>query len=660
MTAENPKKGATAPELPDYLIERASEALVGLQNPDGHWVGELEGDTILSSEYILFHWFLGRAEQDADELRRCCNFLRRGQNEEGGFSLYPGGPSDVSASVKAYFALKLFGDDPEADHMRRARAKIRRLGGIDACNTFTKLTLALFGQVSWNECPAVPPELILFPRWFPFNIYEMSSWSRTIVIPLSLVWALKPQRKVPAGCDIAELRVPLDDAPEYRAFEVDGTSNTWRIIFQSLDKAAKLAENVNTKLRVRPLRRLAINRAVEWVQRRFEKSDGLGAIFPPIVYSLVAFQALGYDEDEPHYKMAMEAFKGLRVHASDDEIRIQPCHSPVWDTAIALNALAIAGLPQNRDAVEKSVDWLLAREVRSFGDWAEKVKGVEPAGWYFEYQNEFYPDVDDTIMVMMALERVGVERAQGAIKRAMNWVWAMQSKEGGWAAFDRDNNRQVLTNVPFADHNAMLDPPTADITARVLETFGIFGVDQSDPRVRKAIRFIESQQEPDGTWYGRWGVNYIYGTWQVLRGLREIGYDMARENIARAADWLESIQNPDGGFGESIASYEDPSLKGQGPSTPSQTAWAMMGLIAAGRAESPALRRAIDYLTETQLADGTWEEEYWTGTGFPKVFYLRYHYYRIYFPLMALAMWRDALRPEPAPSVVHVAEHQAN
>jgi squalene-hopene/tetraprenyl-beta-curcumene cyclase len=658
-TSERKTGEAVPDEVPDYLIERASRALVDLQNPDGHWVGELEGDTILSSEYILIHWFLGREERDADELRRCLNFLRAGQNEEGGFSLYPGGPSDVSASVKAYFALKLFGDDPDAAHMVRAREKICRLGGLDACNTFTKLTLALFGQVAWKDCPAVPPEVILFPRWFPFNIYEMSSWSRTIVIPLSLVWALKPRpkREVPPECRIDELRVSLEDAPEFRAFEVDGTNQAWRMIFSSLDKAAKLAENVNTRLKVRPLRRLAINKAVNWMQARFEKSDGLGAIFPPILYSLVAFHALGYDEDEPHFQLAMEAFKGLRVHASDEEIRIQPCHSPVWDTAIALNALALAGLPEQRRAVERAVDWLLAREVRSFGDWAEKVKGVEPAGWYFEYQNEFYPDVDDTIMVMMALERVGAKRADGPIKRAMSWVWAMQSKEGGWAAFDRDNNRQVLTNVPFADHNAMLDPPTADITARVLETFGIFGVDTSDVRVRRAIQFIEKEQDEDGTWYGRWGVNYIYGTWQVLRGLAEIGYDMSRPNILRAADWFESVQNPDGGWGESIASYEDPRLKGQGPSTPSQTAWAIMGLVAAGRSSSPAIVRAVDYLTETQLADGTWEEEYWTGTGFPKVFYLRYHYYRLYFPLMALAMWRDALRGEPASA--RLAEQEA-
>ncbi|MEE9394430.1 MAG: squalene--hopene cyclase [Planctomycetota bacterium] len=637
-TATNGEK-----ELPNFVLSRAVQALTAAQNSDGHWVGELEGDTILSSEYVLLHYLLGRADRDREELEKCLRFLRRGQNEMGGFSLYPGGPSDVSASVKAYFALKLFGDDPDAPHMARARQRICDLGGIDACNTFTKLTLSLFGQVGWDECPAVPPELILFPKWFPFNIYEMSSWSRTIIIPLSLVWALKPCCEVPAAARIDELRVDVATAVDYQRKEVDGTSKTWRLIFSSLDKAAKLAESVNGKLKIRPLRKLAINRAMDWMKARFEKSDGLGAIFPPIFYSLVAFDALGYDEDEPHFKMAMESFKGLRVPSSDDEIRIQPCHSPVWDTSIALNAMAMAGLPESHDSMQSAADWLLAREVKSFGDWSHKVKGVQPGGWYFEYQNEFYPDVDDTIMVMMALKRVAPEKADGALGRAMRWVWAMQSREGGWAAFDRDNNRRLLTNVPFADHNAMIDPPTADITARVLEMMGLFGIRKDNLDVQRAIKFIKREQDPIGPWYGRWGVNYIYGTWQVLRGLTEVGEDMEQPYIRRAADWLESVQNEDGGFGESIASYEDPSQMGQGMSTPSQTAWALMGLIAAGRADCKACRRAIDYFTTTQLSDGSWEEEYWTGTGFPKVFYLRYYLYRLYFPVMAVAMWRDAI-----------------
>ncbi|MCB9832195.1 MAG: squalene--hopene cyclase [Planctomycetes bacterium] len=643
------ENGSVLPEgadlrLPDMVIARAAEALIALQNHDGHWVGELEGDTILSSEYILLHYFLGWHERDADEMERCLAFLRRQQNEEGGFSLYPGGPSDISASVKAYFVLKLFGDDPQAPHMVKARGKIQRLGGIDACNTFTKIYLALFGQVSWRECPAVPPELILFPRWFPFNIYEMSSWSRTIVIPLSIIWSQKPLRKVPDHARLDELKVSLETAPEYQPLEVEGTSKTWQLVFTSIDKAAKLTESLTGRLKIRPLRNLAIRRALDWMKERFEDSDGLGGIFPPIINSLIAFHALGVPEDDHHFEMTRKAMKGLRVFTDDEQIRIQPCHSPVWDTGLAVNALALAGGDSVKEPVRQAVRWLLDREVKKPGDWANKVNGVEPAGWYFEYANEYYPDIDDTIMVMMALERAGFPEAQPALERAMKWVRAMQSKDGGWAAFDRDNNRYLLTNVPFADHNAMLDPPTADITARTLEMMGLFGVGLDDAQVQAAIRFIKNDQGAEGCWYGRWGVNYIYGTWQVLRGLKEIGQDMGERWVQRGADWLESVQNPDGGFGESIASYDDPTLKGKGPSTPSQTAWALMGLVAAGRERDAAARRAVEYLTSTQLGDGTWEEEYWTGTGFPKVFYLRYHLYRLYFPIAALALWRDALR----------------
>ncbi len=628
--------------LPELVIDRAVNALVDLQNHDGHWVGELEGDTILSSEYILCLYFMGWEERDKKEIEQCLNFLRRQQNDEGGFSLYPGGPSDVSASVKAYFVLKLFHDDPEAPHMVKARKKILRLGGIDACNTFTKITLALFGQVQWRECPAVPPELILFPRWFPLNIYEMSSWSRTIVIPLSIIWAKKPLRQAPDYASISELRIPLDVAPEYQRMIVEGTSKTWQLFFNSIDKAAKIAESFTGKLKVRPLRKMAIARAMEWIKSRFEDSDGLGGIFPPIANSLIVFRHLGVPDDDPHFQMAERSLKGLRVHGDDDEIRIQPCHSPVWDTAIAVNSLVLAG-DTTKESVASASKWLLAREVRNHGDWSNKVRDIEPTGWYFEYANEHYPDVDDTIMVMMALKRAGCVEAKPALGRAMKWVRAMQSRDGGWGAFDRDNNLQVLTNVPFADHNAMLDPPTSDITARTLEMMGLFGIGLDDPQVGPAIRFIKEDQEPEGCWYGRWGVNYIYGTWQVLRGLFEIGCNMNEAWIQRGANWLESIQNPDGGFGESIASYDDPSLKGIGPSTPSQTAWALMGLLSVGRASGKAAHRAIDYLCQTQLADGTWEEEFWTGTGFPKVFYLRYYLYRLYFPIAAMAMWRDAI-----------------
>ncbi|MCA9321515.1 MAG: squalene--hopene cyclase [Planctomycetes bacterium] len=637
--------GERSTALPELVLDRAVDALLSLQNSDGHWVGELEGDTILQSEYMMTHWFLGWQERDREELSRCLSFMRRQQNDDGGYSIYPGGPADVSASVKAYFVFKLSGEDPESPAMRRLREKILALGGLHACNTFTKIQMAMFGQYPWRDCPAVPPELVLFPRWFPFNIYEMSSWSRTIVIPLSLIWATRPVCEVPVRAHLGELLVSLSDAPEYQPLRVEGASRTWQLVFHSIDKAAKLAESVTGKLKRRPLRHLAIRKAIEWMRARFENSDGLGGIFPPIANSLMAFHALGIPDDDPDYRLAEKALKGLRVCSEEaEEIRIQPCHSPVWDTALAANALALAAGDKVNKPLERAFHWLLDREVKNHGDWAEKVRGVEPAGWYFEYQNEYYPDIDDTIMVMMALERTSMKEAQEPIRRAMSWVRAMQSRDGGWAAFDRDNNRWIMTNVPFADHNAMLDPPTADITARTLEMMGIFGIGNDDPQVVRALDFIRKNQEPEGCWYGRWGVNYIYGTWQVLRGLYEIGEDMTQGYVRRAADWLESVQNADGGFGESIASYDDRSLMGCGPSTPSQTAWAMMGLVAAGRFRGTSARRAVEYLVTTQRADGTWEEEHWTGTGFPKVFYLRYYLYGLYFPIMSLAMWRDAMK----------------
>ncbi|MCA9053640.1 MAG: terpene cyclase/mutase family protein [Planctomycetaceae bacterium] len=697
------ENGSVLPEgadlrLPDMVIARAAEALIALQNHDGHWVGELEGDTILSSEYILLHYFLGWHERDADEMERCLAFLRRQQNEEGGFSLYPGGPSDISASVKAYFVLKLFGDDPQAPHMVKARGKIQRLGGIDACNTFTKIYLALFGQVSWSECPAVPPELILFPRWFPFNIYEMSSWSRTIVIPLSIIWAHKPRCEVPAHASLDDIRVPLDSAPEYRALEVDGSSRTWQLIFTSLDKAAKLADGLNGRFRVRPFRKLALKKAIEWMTERFENSDGLGAIFPPIIWSVVALRCLGYSEDDPLVQKQIDELEALVISDGESD-RLQPCKSPVWDTAIGLLALRDADVPAAAPEIRRATEWLLAKECRRRGDWSDKSPHIEPSGWYFEFNNVFYPDVDDTAMVVMALaESLGGEDATKytatllessaagrgsaapqlrsaivagrkrvtdddpdsatsdalaelssmrptleAIRRGVNWMLAMQCRNGGWGAFDADNTRELFTRVPFADHNAMIDPPTADITARVLEMFGRIGV-TSHPQLERALQYVWSEQEPDHPWYGRWGVNYLYGTWQCLVGLRAIGIAPYDVRMQRASDWLEAHQQEDGGWGETARSYDDPSLRGTGVTTASQTSWALMGLMAAGRTNSDAVRRGVDYLIRTQNEDGTWDETEFTGTGFPKVFYLRYHMYRISFPLMALGRYRRLSR----------------
>jgi squalene-hopene/tetraprenyl-beta-curcumene cyclase len=647
-------------------LRRARRHLLALQHEPGHWVGELEGDTILESEYLLLREFMGW--RDEERLRKAANYLRQKQGPDGGWRLYPGGPPDVSGSIKAYFALKLAGASPDEPCMRRARAIIRELGGLASANTFTKIYLALFGQCDWSATPAIPPEIVLLPRTFYFNLYEMSSWSRTILVPLSIVCAYRPTVAVPPGMGIEELQEGLP-APQgfqpalsfavihqarsaFRKARAHARGRrtaeggrlershrkeavfTWRNFFWVVDGALKIAER-------RPpaaLRRKALRAAEAWMLARFERSGGLGAIFPPMVNALMALRCLGYADDDPQVVRARRELEAFEIEEADT-LRMQPCISPVWDTALATMALTEGGLPPDHPALQRAARWLLAKEVRRPGDWSVKNPQTEPGGWYFEFENEFYPDVDDTAAVLMALRRVHLPGKEAAVRRGIVWVLSMQGRDGGWASFDRDNNRMVFSQVPFADHNAMLDPSTADITGRVLEMLGSYGYDTTHPAVRRGIDFLRREQEPDGAWYGRWGVNYIYGTWQVLKGLRVVGEPLNAPYVQRAQEWLRAHQNADGGWGETCDTYNDPSLRGTGPSTPSQTAWAVMGLMAAGDTESPALRRGIDYLCATQSPEGTWEESQFTGTGFPKVFYLRYHLYRLYFPIFALGMY---------------------
>jgi squalene-hopene/tetraprenyl-beta-curcumene cyclase len=617
-------------------VERANQGLLARQAADGHWVGELQGDTILESEYVLLLAFLGREHDPC--VPKLARYILDQELPGGGWSNHPGGPPDLSVSVKAYFALKVAGHDAGAPHLRRACAVIRGLGGAAGCNSFTKFYLALLGQFPYANCASVPPELVLLPRWAYVNIYAMSSWTRTIVVPLSIFYAHKPVRRLPPERGIAELflrppETPLWPHPPTRRWL------SWTNFFLGVDWAFKRAEAWG----LGPVRALALKRAVGWMFERFADSDGLGAIFPPMIYTVICLRCLGYADDSPEMRWALKQLDDLKIEEGDT-LRLQPCFSPVWDTALTLKGLADGGVPGSHPAVLAGTRWLLEREVRRPGDWSITNPGVEPAGWFFEYRNGFYPDTDDTAMVLMALAKTGAADRDGrdAARRAVRWLLAMQNSDGGWAAFDRDINRRLLTKVPFADHNAMLDPSCPDITARVLEALGYYGYHVGDRQVDRAVAFLRRTQEPSGCWLGRWGVNYIYGTWQVLEGLASVGFDAHDPMVRRAAAWLKGVQQANGAWGESCRSYDDPSLAGQGHPTASQTAWALLGLLAADEAGSDAVRAGVDYLLATQLPEGGWHEDHFTGTGFPRVFYLKYHMYPLYFPLMALARYARA------------------
>jgi len=670
-------------------IKRTQNYLLERQQPEGYWVGELEGDTILESEYMLLLVWL--EQENTPVFQQCANYILDQQNEEGGWSLYPGGPLEISSSVKAYFSLKIAGHDPNAEHMVRAKEAILAAGGAETVNSFTRYYLALLGIIGYHQVPAVPPELLLLPSWMPFNIYEMSSWSRTIIVPLSLLWHYKPSRQLPAEWKIDELfhhgpdKMPVTMPPSAVVDDLKKpTRIDWHKFFARVDRGLKFCDRVG----LRPFRKTAVKRAEQWMLKHFEKSDGMGAIFPPIIWSVVGLRCLGYEIDSPEVTAQLDELEKLSI-TEGDRTHLQPCKSTVWDTAITTIAMRESGLSAEHPALRKSVRWLLSKEVKEKGDWSLRSPQQPPGGWYFEFNNEFYPDVDDSIMVTMALWRClphepgqryqvqwlergwspheadqdavavvtgtahhnlaavdDVDLASAslpAMKRAIDWVLCMQNSDGGWGAFDRDNTRELFTKVPFADHNAMIDPSWADISARVLEMLATVDWDRRHPSIEKALDYIWSEQEEDGAWFGRWGVNYIYGTWQVLVGLTDLGIPTDDPRIQKGAQWFVDHQQENGGWGETARSYDDPSLRGQGPTTASQTAWALLGLIAAGHADSDAVRNGVEYLISTQKEDGSWDEPWYTGTGFPKVFYLKYHYYCLTFPLWALGKYRQAM-----------------
>ncbi len=662
-------------------LRRAIDALLALQKPDGHWCGELEGDSILESEYLLMKFILGQERQQMRDgrdgwatLTKISRCLRNQQREDGGWGQYPGSGVDISATVKAYFALKLMGDSPDAPHMLKARDCVLANGGAENCNSFTNFYLACLGQVSWNAVPAIPPEIVFLPRWFYFHLTKVSAWTRTMILPLSLVVTLRPTRAIPNEFGIDELFI--DHRLRHRLKNKSNAPKAWSAFFLGVDRILKTLQRIG----VLPLRRLAIKRAEQWILDRAGQDGasttaGLGAIFPPMVYLQIAFMALGYTREEKVIQRAERELDEFFIEdEAHDEIRIQPCFSPVWDTGIALYALTDAGMTAKDEPVARAANWLVSKECGHIGDWIDNLdredaklirerdplgNGLAPFGfgWYFEYHNAWYPDCDDTAMAAMALKRAGGESNIAAARRGVEFMLRFQNADGGWAAFDKTKHRQILEYIPFADHNAMQDPSCPDITGRVLECLSWHGYRTDHPRVQRAIAYVKSHQHDDGSFFGRWGVNYIYGTWQAVIGPIRCGVPRSESWIQRAGNWIKSIQKPDGSFGETANSYEDAKLKGTGPSTASQSAWAAMILQEVFGPHDPDLKRAIAWLAATQLTvddardphknpdhdlPGGWVETEFTGTGFPKVFYLRYHLYRLYFPLMALGRYLRA------------------
>jgi squalene-hopene/tetraprenyl-beta-curcumene cyclase len=626
---------AALAEAVGAAVLRAGEAVRLLQKPDGYWCGELLADTTLESDYVLLQLWLYPPEDGAwrpptwGRIEKTRRAILARQLPDGGFNIYPEGPAELNATVKAYAALKLAGLPAESEPMARARGCILHLGGIQETNSYVRINLSLFGLYPRRHVPTIPPELVLLPGGL---IYEMSSWTRAIVVPLSIVQSRAGRRPVPAGFDLDELAAP---GKSFRLPRRDRLS----AVFSQLDTALKVWEKGAPEM----IRKSALREAEKWMLDRTRHSDGLGGIYPSMMYFIMALECLGYPRDHPDLVEAIRVFEGLRTE-TDDRVYFQPCFSPVWDTAIAMFALGESGVAA-ADAQRRAADWLVEREVRRRGDWSVKRPDLEPSGWAFEFSNEHYPDIDDTAMVLLALQhaRASDPSAQARCEqRALHWLTQMQSSDGGWAAFDVDNNWALLNRVPFADHNAMLDPTCPDITGRVLEALCRRGLTLSDFPVDRGVAYLLQTQEADGSWYGRWGVNYLYGSFLALRGLRASHDRTASRAIWKAGRWIASVQNADGGWGESCASYGEGHFVAA-PSTPSQTAWGLLGLMASGQVESESLVRGARYLINTQRADGTWDETLATGTGFPGVFYLRYTLYRNYFPLLALAQVRSAL-----------------
>jgi len=626
----------------DAPIDRATRALLALQRDDGHWIFELEADATIPAEYVLLTHFLGEPEPSLE--RRIAAYLRRVRLPGGGWPLHHGGQFNMSASVKAYFALKAIGDSTSAPHMVEAREAIIANGGAETANVFTRILLALFGALSWSAVPVTPVEIMFLPSRFPIHLSRISYWGRTVLVPLLVLQALKPVARNPRQVHIDELFLtnPQEIGPPARA---EHQSQVWHSMFTTIDTVLRIAEPVVPRL----LRRRAIDRAVAFVRERLNGDSGLGAIFPAMANTVMMFDALGYARDDPDFVKARHAIDRLLI-VDDDEAYCQPCVSPVWDTALSCHALLETGDAEACRSAGRGLAWLKERQVLDIkGDWALRHPDVRPGGWAFQYENPHYPDLDDTAAVVLAMDRYAQAGHTNAyddafdesIARGSEWVLGLQSRNGGWGAFDADNTAEYLNNIPFADHGALLDPPTSDVTARCVGMLAQLARPEHGGALERGLRFLRDDQRPDGSWYGRWGMNYIYGTWSVLCALHAANVPTDAPEVRRAVQWLLSVQNADGGWGEETTSYElDVQRHQPAASTASQTAWAILALMAAGEVANPAVARGIAHLVETQQADGFWNEAEFTATGFPRVFYLRYHGYPKFFPLWALARYR--------------------
>lgn len=650
----------------DVAIQRSQEFLLRVQYPEGYWWGELESNPTMEAEYLLLTQFLGIP--DKEMWRKLANHIISRQREDGTWGQFYGAPGDLSTSTECYFALKLAGISPDEPFMRKAREFILSKGGVPKTRVFTKIWLALFGQWDWRGVPIIPAEIMLLPNWFPITIYDFASWARATIVPLLILFDKKPVKPVPEGANIDELyprpRAEIDCSIE-RPKRLVG----WETLFYAADIILRHLE----KLPWKPTRAQAIKRAEQWVLEHQEADGSWGGIQPPWVYSLMALHCLGYPLDHPVMARGLQGFTTFSIEEGDT-LRIQACISPLWDTCLAMIALLDSGLRPDHPALVRAAHWLLREQVLEAGDWRVKAGDVPPGGWAFEFHNDMYPDLDDTSEIVMAIHRVQLPPDAGkdeAIARAVRWILGMQSKNGGWASFDKDNTKILIAKIPFNDFGEALDPPSVDVTAHVLEMLGQLGYTADDPAVVSALRYVLSEQEEDGPWFGRWGVNYIYGTGAVLPAFQALGMDMRADYVRRAVRWVLEHQNLDGGWGESCASYVDPAFRGRGPSTASQTAWALLALLAAGEGDHSAAHRGAEFLVRTQMPDGSWDEPYFTGTGFPGYgvgqrleryltpedpgyqgaelpagFMINYHMYRNYWPLMALGRYRRFLKGE--------------
>jgi squalene-hopene/tetraprenyl-beta-curcumene cyclase len=627
-------RGKTEADPLTAAVSSAAAALRACQQEDGHWIFDLEADVTIPAEFVLYLHYLD--ERDPPLEAKIGVYLRARQADHGGWPLFFGGDFNISASVKAYYALKAIGDAIDAPHMQAARRAILAHGGAATSNVFTRTLLALFGQLPWRAVPVMPVEIMLLPKWFFFHLDKVSYWSRTVIVPLLVLNAVKPRARNPRMIDISELFVVPPG--QLRNWNIEPARSHWTYLFRAIDSVLQRVEPwAPSKARQR-----AIGKAVEWVDQRLNGEDGLGAIFPAMVNAVLMYDALGIGAGDPRVVIAKRAIRKLVVEG-EEQAWVQPCVSPVWDTALACHALLEAGDPDSCAAARRAADWLAERQVCDVvGDWAEQRPGLAPGGWAFQYANPHYPDVDDTAVVLAAMGRLDPDRYRPALEKGSVWLRGMQCANGGWGAFDAENTHDALNHIPFADHGALLDPPTADVSARCVSVLAAMAPAGADSVLQRGIDYLLAAQEADGSWFGRWGTNYIYGTWSALAALNAAGLPHSDDRFRKAVEWLLARQRADGGWGEDGRSYWDHQPHGEGgESTPSQTAWALLGLMAAGEAEHPAVSRGIAYLLGSRNQEGLWDEDHFTAVGFPRIFYLRYHGYRAFFPLWALARYRS-------------------